>query len=197
MHNPLMRVRLTLRARRVMIACALVAVLIAAIVFAVTWAGVDSAGSPPPSAPAAARPAACHVTRPNASTAPGEHPSNTFLGGRGLWTQLPLDGALRITTAVPPAAGETFGQIYRDGSLQTKFPWWGSGSAAQKLTIHGRRLDGPARGFRVTVGRGAIAHAPHFWPTRLRFSRPGCWQVRARSGRARLTFAVFVTRARH
>ena len=139
--------------------------------------------------------ARCHVTHPNGRTPPGEGPSASNHGAHGLWTVLPLDGVLRITTATPVPPGETFGTVSPSGALRTKFPWWGSKSAAAKLTIRGTRIDGRARSLRLTVGPGATAHAPHFWPTRLRFARPGCWRVTARSGHARLTFTLSVRRA--
>jgi hypothetical protein len=140
---------------------------------------------------------ACHVTKPNGSTAPGERPSDTFHGKRGLWTVLPPDGRLVISNTHPPPPGTTFGKVYRDGSLSTKFGWWGSRAAAAKLRIGGRRLDAQARRLRLTVGRGATARAPHFWPSRLRFASPGCWRVIGRSGRARLTFTIAVRSAAH
>jgi hypothetical protein len=140
--------------------------------------------------------AACHVTHPNGRTPPGGNPSESFHGKHGLWTVLPLDGALRITSTRPVPPGEYFGQISDDGALSTKFPWWGSKSAAAKLTIHGTHIDGRARPLRVTVGQGASANSPHFWPTRLRFARPGCWRVTGKSGHARLTFTLAVSRAR-
>jgi hypothetical protein len=141
--------------------------------------------------------AGCHVTHPNGRTAPGERPSDSIHGEHGLWTPLPLDGVLRITTGTPVAAGETLGTIHRDGSLSTKFAWWGSRAAAAKLTIRGTRLDGDVRRLRLTVGPGAIANSPHFWASRLRFATPGCWKIKARSGRAHLTFTVSVQRAQH
>jgi hypothetical protein len=159
--------------------------LIGAIVVAVTLSGADSSAS-----------VACHVTHPN-STAPGEKPSDAFHGKRGLRTVLPDDGVLVITTTHPPPPGTTFGKIYPDGSLSTKFAWWGSRSAAAKLRIRGRRLDAPARRLRLTVGPGATARAPQFWPTWLRFASPGCWRVTGSSGRARLTFTIAVRGAAH
>jgi hypothetical protein len=162
-------------------ALTLAVVLIGAIVVAVRVSGADSFAS-----------VACHVTHPNGSTAPGERPSDTVHGQRGLWTVLPRDGMLVITTTRPPPPGTTFGKIYPDGSLSTKFPWWGSRSAAAKLRIRGRRLDEHARRLRLTVGRGAIARSPHFWATWPRFASPGCWRVTGRSGRARLTFTITV-----
>lgn len=144
--------------------------------------------------PAPAPSAGCYVTRPNGRAAPGEAPSAAFHGRRGLWTVLPLDGVLRITRTTPVPPGETFGSVGRDGSLATKFPWWGSRSAAARLTIRGERLDGRAAPLRLTAGPGATARSPRFWATRLRFARPGCWRVVAMSGRARLAFTVSVRR---
>jgi hypothetical protein len=139
--------------------------------------------------------AGCHVTHPNGRTPPGESTSDSFYGKHGLWTVLPLDGMLRITAIRPVPPGETFGQISPDGTLSTKFPWWGSKSAAAKLTIRGTRVDGPARPLRLTVRPGATANSPHFWATRLRFARPGCWRVTATSGDAHLAFTLAVSRA--
>ncbi len=116
-------------------------------------------------------------------------------GGHGIWTALPPDGVVRITTRTPVAAGETAGTVYRDGSLKTKFPWWGSKVAAAKLRIRGTRLDGNARPLRLTIGPGAEANAPHFWPSRLHFATPGCWRIKAKSGRAHLAFTIFVQAA--
>jgi hypothetical protein len=138
---------------------------------------------------------ACHVTKPNGSTAPGERPSDTHHGKRGLWTVLPQDGVLLISMTRPPPPGTTGGTIHADGSLSTKFPWWGSRLAASKLKIRGRRLDAPARRLRLMVGPGATARSPHFWATRLRFASSGCWRVTARSGRARLRFTIAVRSA--
>jgi hypothetical protein len=144
----------------------------------------------------AAAPADCPVTHPNGRNAPGERPSPSIHGTHGLWTPLPLDGVLRISDTTPLEPDETFGTLHRDGSLSTKFPWWGSTAAAKKLTIRGRRLDGDARPLRLTAGAGSNAtNSPYFWATRLRFAEPGCWKVSAKSGRARLTFIVAVQRA--
>jgi hypothetical protein len=136
----------------------------------------------------------CDVTHPNGRSAPGERDSDVFHGGHGLWTALPLDGVLRVTTD-RPADGETVGAIHRDGSLSVKFPWFGSKIAAAKLKIRGTRLDGKARRLRLTIGPGSLARSPHFWASRLHFATPGCWRIKARSGRAHLTFTIAVQRA--
>ena len=146
----------------------------------------------------AARDAAapCRVTHPNGRAAPGESPSVGSYGNQGLWTVLPPDGVLRITTTRPVPPGDTFGQISPAGALSTKFPWFGSTAAHPTLTILGTRLDGRARPLHLRVGPGATANSPHFWATRLRFSTAGCWRVTAKSGPALLTFTLSVKRAR-
>jgi len=140
----------------------------------------------------------CPVTHPNRSAPPGGTANDSTHGKRGLWTVLPPDGVLRITTRIP-GPGETFGSLYSDGSLSTKFPWFRSRRAGADLVINGRRLDAASpklhRAFRDGPG-GSQAQSPHFWPTRLRFAAPGCWRVTAKSGHtARLTFTLAVERA--
>jgi hypothetical protein len=164
-------------------ATALALVLISAIQAA---AGLSGAGVSADST--------CRVTNPNGSTPPGERPSDTHHGKRGLWTILPDDGLLVITETHPTPPGTTYGKIHPDGSLSTKFPWWGSRRASAKLRIRGRRIDGSARRFRLSVGPGAEARSPHFWATRLRFASAGCWRMTATSGRARLAFTIAVRR---
>jgi hypothetical protein len=155
-------------------------------------ADAGASAIPDPVAIAANRQADCHVTQPNGRTAPGEGASDSTHGAHGLWTALPLDGVLRITTRTPVPDGAAAGTIGRDGSLSTKFPWWGSNAASARLTIRGTRLDGDARPLRLTIGPGAVAHSPHFWASRLRFATPGCWKIKAQSRRAHLTFTIFV-----
>lgn len=167
-------------------------------------AGTENAGAAGPKDSVAAAPTdaagtaapGCRVTRPNGRTAPGESLSQSFYGMTGLWTLLPVDDVLRITSVTPVPPGATGGTVHSDGSLSTKFPWWGSRSASARLRIRAKRLDGGARQLRVTAGPGSSARSPHFWPTRLRFATSGCWQVDARSGRAHLTFILSVQAAR-
>jgi hypothetical protein len=195
-----MRVRAALRAHRVATACALAVVLIGAIVVAVRLSGAGSSATTGALKPGAAQAFVCPVTHPNGSAPPpgGATGGDTY-GKRGLWTALPPDGVLRITTSVPPPPGTTFGTIYADGSLSTKFPWWGSRLAKAGLAINGKRLDAPARRLNLSgrdgPGGPTAPGSPHFWPTRLRFASPGCWRVTGRSGRAHLTFTISVERA--
>jgi hypothetical protein len=176
-----MGVREEMRAHRAATTCALGIVVIGGIVVAARPSAADSSAS-----------VACHVTHPNGSTPPGGRPSDTHHGKHGLWTVLPRDGMLVITTTTtrPSPPGTTFGMIYPDGSLSTKFAWWGSRSAAAKLRIRGRRLDAPARRLRLTLG--TTARSPYFWATWPRFATSGCWRVTAKSGRAHLTFTISV-----
>jgi hypothetical protein len=99
----------------------------------------------------------------------------------------------------PVAPGTTFGHIYGDGSLRTKFPWFGSRLANGELAISAKRLDRRARALHLTrrdgPGGPTARGWPHFWPTYLRFASAGCWRVTARSGRAHRTFTISVAPA--
>lgn len=189
-------------AHRVVIACTTAVLLVSGAIAGVRpfGGGSDLRGSPLRAAGRTASLAAfaCPATAPRAAQPPRD-------GGYshrrpGLWTPLPPRGVLRISTSVPPPPGTAPGRVHPDGSLSTKFPWFGSLLATERLVITGRRIDGPARRLRQT-GRsgpgGARARGwPHFWPGYLRFPSPGCWRVSARSGRARRTFTISVERAR-
>jgi hypothetical protein len=135
----------------------------------------------------------CSTTAANGATPPGETQMATHHGRDGLWTVFNKEGVLRINPTPPTRPGETFGRTYADGSLDTKFPWWGSRRASARLVIRGQRLDGSARAFvkKYRAHPGAT-RAPYFWATRLRFGTPGCWRVTGRAGGARLSFVLLV-----
>jgi hypothetical protein len=135
----------------------------------------------------------CAATVPNGHAPPGETRSPTDLGNGRLWTQIPVDGRLVVTTTRPPAPGMVFGELRRDGSIATKFPWWGARREGGELRIAGKRRDGAAKPLRASVASG-LARAPHFWASTIRFSAQGCWQVTASARRAKLTFVVQVSR---
>ena len=137
--------------------------------------------------------AACMTTHANGSTPPGQLASPSQHGRDGLWTAFNQDGVLRINPKPPAGPGETYGHVYADGSLQTKFPWFGSRRAGKKLTLRAKRLDGTARGYvRHYRSNGQATRAPRFWATYIRFSTPGCWRVTGQAGSARLSFVIQV-----
>jgi hypothetical protein len=135
----------------------------------------------------------CPATIPNGRAPPGESKSASDFGHGRLWTLLPVDGKLVVTMTRPPRPGTVLGELHRDGSLATKFPWWGARSASRDLRITGRRLDGRAKPLRASVARG-LTRAPRFWATTITFATQGCWQVTGSDGTERLVFVVEVIR---
>ena len=135
----------------------------------------------------------CAVTIANGQAPPGESKSPSDFGNDGLWTLLPVDGKLVVSMTRPLPPGTVFGEFGRDGSISTKFPWWGAKSAGRHLRITGRRLDRNARPLRATIAP-AVTRAPHFWATRIKFATQGCWRVTGTTGAQTLTFVVQVVR---
>jgi len=126
-------------------------------------------------------PASCPITRPNGNHQPGD----SGVGGYGnddLWTNVymwSMDGTVPVDGGHVLADGE-FGDM--------KWAWWRY--VPGKLTIEGRRLDGPARPLRAIVpdGYGNIG----FQVSGLIFPTGGCWEVTGNVGDASLTFVTFV-----
>ncbi len=138
----------------------------------------DTTPSLPPPVSAEEQPP-CPVTKPNGSTPPGERPSSGHHGNGALWTV--LSSAIVFRPGGP-------GKILPDGSLQMKWPWWRG--VRGKLTIEGRRLDGPAPPLRARIpeGYGDIG----FQASGLIFPTEGCWEVTGKVGEASLTFVTRV-----
>jgi hypothetical protein len=94
-------------------------------------------------------------------------------------------------------AGGSFATVDRDASVRAKVGWWVRDVG--KLSIGGRRLDRPAAPLRAEIPSG---YGPHedigaslgFQPTSLIFPTIGCWRVVGKTGTARLTFVVMVTK---
>jgi hypothetical protein len=98
-----------------------------------------------------------------------------------------------VTNTRPPPPGTVFGELRRDGSIATEFPWWGARPAGRRLVISGTRAGGYARSLRASVEPGS-ARAPRFWASTIEFPAAGCWRVRARAASATLTFVIQVER---
>ena len=78
------------------------------------------------------------------------------------------------------------GFVLEDGSLSMKFWWWRL--VRGRLTIEGRRLDGPAPPLRARIPGGYSGIG--FQATGLIFPTPGCWEVTGRVGERTLTFVT-------
>lgn len=129
-------------------------------------------------------PADCPVTRstPDVRPSPPINPEGAqpvpyvrdWYGNDALWVKLPPTGVL-------PADSDPQG-------LQTKFPWWRSRPG--RLTVHARRLDGPAGGFTAYVpdGYGDLG----FQVSGLSWGAAGCWRVSGTVHGKSLAFTVWV-----
>jgi hypothetical protein len=84
------------------------------------------------------------------------------------------------------AAGRDF--IEEDGSVGMKFGWWRHASG--RLTITGRRLDGPAPPLRAHIPDGYGDRG--FQATGLSFPTEGCWEVTGQLAGTTLTFVTLV-----
>jgi hypothetical protein len=69
-----------------------------------------------------------------------------------------------------------------------KFGWWRGPGVVGKLSIEGRRLDGPAPPLRADIPDGYGETG--FQSSRVTFTSEGCWEVTGRVGGASLTFVV-------
>jgi hypothetical protein len=121
----------------------------------------------------------CPVTRPNGAAPPGVGAqAGVNHGNSKLWTALWPGGVIK--------AGPDF--VDKDGSIQMKFGWWrGVGG---RLSIQGRRLDGPASPLRAEVPDGYGERG--FQASGVIFPTEGCWEITGQVGTARLTFVNFV-----
>jgi hypothetical protein len=141
---------------------------------------------------------ACKVTIPNQSQPPvkkfggmvtyapdyeGRRDlSNPDAHGNGkLWTVLWANGTVLFQPNGPGFIGE-------DGSLSMKWPWYRG--VQGRLTITGRRLDGPAPPLRADIPEGY--RETGFQATALIFPTEGCWEVTGQVGET--SPLTFVTR---
>jgi hypothetical protein len=122
---------------------------------------------------------ACLVTLPNGSTPPGEAASPLNHGESGIWTVLWPDG----TVIVPPD------NVDAAGVLWTKFPWWRGPGVVGPLKLWGRALPSGAMVLSdIPDGYGSTG----FQASGLGFPTPGCYEITAIVGDARLTLATRV-----
>lgn len=125
----------------------------------------------------------CQVTIANRSTPPGESPQAGDHGEGGLWTSLWPKGTV--------VADGT--QIATDGSIHMKWPWWRGVDAPGQLQVEGRRLDGDSAPLVAEVNPNYGDSG--FQPTTLIFPTPGCWEITATAGSARLVIVQRVVYA--
>ena len=132
--------------------------------------------------------AGCEVTRPNASTPPGQEPSSTWQGNGHLWMNLPVDGVL----VVSPEEVTYDRQIVIDD-----WPWVVAGEdhleavdATLVRLANGERAASDGRFFAVLPD----AAVNGVMPVRMMFSSEGCWEITGTSGGETLTVRVLILR---
>jgi hypothetical protein len=171
-----------------------VATLASALVLAVLALGLSGCGSSsagPEGTPSAAAPAAspvpvaCTPTKPTGDGPPGEPPSSLYYGSGGLRTVLWPRGKIVFEPGGP-------GESRSDGSLAMKFPFWRDDGVVGDLVITGRSLHRDGLGMTGEVPEGYGREG--FQASTLVFPEPGCWEVTATAGSARMTFVTEVVR---
>ncbi len=178
--------------------------LLIVLVACLVW-GPDAIRQSSPLQAGPERSFSCQVTAPNLKTYT-EAELAPLHGRRGWMTTTAPDGTrttvesslgnhgnAALSTALWPEGKVVFnpggaGFVLENGALSMKFPWWRL--VRGRLTIEGRRLDGPAPPLRARIpdGYGEIG----FQSTALIFPTPGCWEVTGRVGDQSLTFVTLV-----
>lgn len=128
----------------------------------------------------------CPVASPDGHERPN-FPHNGTFRSDGTYGNDSLYTILGSMVTFKPGSG---GMAHADGSHSMKYMWWRLQEG--KLTIGGRRLDGPAPPLRARIpdGYGNIG----FQATGLIFPTTGCWEVTGRVGDGSLVFVVLVDR---
>jgi len=127
--------------------------------------------------------ARCIPTAPNGQSPPGEPPSELYLGNGELYTTLWPNGVVVFEPGGP-------GEVREDGSLVMKWPFVRGEGVVGRVTVDGRSLHRPGLHVSAEVpdGYGMVG----FQAAALVFPEPGCWEVTARAGDAKLTFVTKV-----
>ena len=137
-------------------------------------------------------PANCPVTKPYQSRGfvpppgyPGPSTGHFYLGTDRLWTMFPIKGVLKGTTA----SGATHLELvwFRQGYNQWVEP-------TPRLKVHGKRLDGTARGVAVSQPKFIGSTPRNAMLVGLDIPDSGCWQITGRFEDEELAFVVWVTK---
>jgi hypothetical protein len=117
-----------------------------------------------------------------------------WIVGDGIWLSLGDDvptatvyGSRQGQQAAPT---DTYpGSIRANGSVRVKFLWRRAKRGAGRLWVMGRSTSGTGR-FRLDTGNTYPRRK--FVPSGVVFPAPGCWSLGVKSGKARLSFVVWV-----
>ena len=155
------------------------------LVVVIALAVVLATGTVATAGAASKAPARCPVTVPGPPSpdAGGFDAASVNYGTTKLRVNLWRRG---ILFAGPLPDGGVMATIEADGTVHAKVGWWRG--VRGKLTIRGRRLDGPAPPLEAHVPSGYGRRG--FQPTGLLFPKLGCWRVAGSVGATRLVFVV-------
>ena len=111
--------------------------------------------------------------------------NGAYFGTDRLWTMFPIKGVLKGTTA----SGATHLELvwFRQGYNQWVEP-------TPRLKVHGKRLDGTARGVAVSQPKFIGSTPRNAMLVGLDIPDSGCWQITGRFEDEELAFVVWVTK---
>ncbi|MDP9188174.1 MAG: hypothetical protein M3O25_02875, partial [Actinomycetota bacterium] len=119
-------------------------------------------------------------------------PTRGWLVGDGLWLGIGVDSAIVLGTRGGPAreSVNTYpGTVKPGGAIGVKFLWRRAKRGSGRLWVMGHSQLGSTR-FRIDTGKQYPRRK--FVPSGVYFPGPGCWSITAKSGKARLSFVVWV-----
>ncbi len=126
-----------------------------------------------------AAPSSCAVTVPRKSPLRDFASSGAHWEGDLYVAGLPSDGTMVFQPEV----------VSPDGSLGQKYGWYRARGLRGKLTITGKKLDGPA----APLGAHITDYGDTgFQPSTVIFPTEGCWEVTGRVDKTSLTFVLRV-----
>ena len=163
---------------------------------AVAALSANATGEAPPEDDYGAAAAGCAPTRTQTTDVPrlpgGAYPG--WIVGDGIWlglgtkTDAATVYASRHGQPAPPA--DTYpGSLRPNGSVGVKFLWRRAKRGAGRLWVIGNSTSGDGQ-FRLDTGNEYPRRK--FVPSGVFFPSPGCWSLAVKSGKAKLSFVVWV-----
>jgi len=156
--------------------------LSSSILIVLAWLARDSYTAEMSPMPDGGTTATCPVTLPRKSPL-RDFRGNVYWQGELFVAGLPSDGTLVFRPRV----------IMPDGLFRQKFGWYRGPGLTGKLTITGKRLDGPSSPLKADVPQSYGDSG--FQATELTFPTEGCWQVRGKVNKTSVVFVVRVVRS--
>jgi hypothetical protein len=162
---------------------------------------VSAAGVAPPDEDYGVTAAGCAVSETVVALPPGQRtgvPGAGWVNQDGLGQNIGEKGTIVGTPDGRPPANPDPGVVYfevKRGAIRQKYPWFRDRrdrGARGNLSVKGQTIPPGPKPLQTQIQnhRGPTKHVV---PGSLSFPRTGCWRVNAKSGKARLSFVVWVT----